>query len=187
MTGVDLLAWAKTNKPNIPFILMTGFSMLLETQSAYEMGADEFISKPFKNSELMALINKLISEKEAPVVPVVKMEDFCKVPIDEFVARPKVDFDVYVKLSSTKIIKIAFQGDDLNRTSLDHYKLKGVKYLYILNKDFRKVIELNLNIGRLIKDRSDIAIEKKIKFLKYSGEVILEKAFVDGVDQDMFS
>src|SRR3989344_8465266 len=41
-TGVDLLEWVKKNRPS-PVILMTGFSHILETQRAHELGADDFL------------------------------------------------------------------------------------------------------------------------------------------------
>ena len=50
--GVELLEWVKENKPT-PFILMTGFAHILETKSAFELGADEFIAKPFEDDELI--------------------------------------------------------------------------------------------------------------------------------------
>src|ERR1051325_323803 len=51
LDGVELLKWVKSSCP-MPFVLMTGFTNILETQSAYEIGADDFIAKPFKNAEL---------------------------------------------------------------------------------------------------------------------------------------
>lgn len=58
LTGIELLKWTQDKNITTPFILMTGFSMLLETQSAYDLGAKEFISKPFQQSELLELIKK---------------------------------------------------------------------------------------------------------------------------------
>src|SRR4051812_38356235 len=49
-SGLDLLAWVKEHKPT-PFILMTGFSHILETKAAHELGAEDFLAKPFLQDE----------------------------------------------------------------------------------------------------------------------------------------
>jgi putative nucleotidyltransferase with HDIG domain len=185
LTGIELLKWANVHKKNTPYILMTGFSMLLETQTAYEMGAKEFIANPFKQSELLELILKVDNKKAAIEPPPVKIE-YSKVSIEEFVARPKIDFDVYIKLTESRYTRIANNGDVLDRDRLAHYKSKGVKYLYLTQEDFAKLISLNLNISRIIKDRGDISNEKKLNFMKYTGQVILEKAFSKDIDRSSF-
>lgn len=184
LTGIELLEWSKENKP-VPFIIMTGFSMLLETKSAFDLGAKGFITKPFKNVELLDAIEAIVGcpddEKKIPVEEV--KQEYCKVSIDEFVAKPKIDFDVFIKLSDTKIIKIAYKGAEIPRDKVEHYKEKGVKHLYILREDFDKLVRFNLGLANLIQNRTDISSAKKLNFLKYTGEVILEKTFVQGIDK----
>lgn len=186
LSGVELLEWAKANKP-VPFIMMTGFSMLLETQSAFDLGAKEFLAKPFKNSDLLEAIERLSGGKKEAPVEHEKDQAYCKVSIDEFVARPKTDFDVYVRLSDQKYVKIANKGEGVSPDRLEHYKLKGLRHLYIAKEDFGKLVDFNLDVAKLIQGRSEISREKKLNFMKYTGEVILEKAFVNGVDRQSFT
>ncbi|MBY0315467.1 MAG: response regulator [Bdellovibrionales bacterium] len=182
-SGIDLLEWTKS-RHKVPVIIMTGFSMLLETQSAFELGAKAFLTKPFKTSELVSAITSILQESQDTKHLIGECEQtYCKVSIDEFVAKPQIDFDVYIKLSDTKVIKIANKGQEIPRDKVEQYKSKGVRYLYILKEDFGKLIEFNMGVARLIKDRDDISIEKKMNFLKYTGETILEKTFVEGVDK----
>jgi putative nucleotidyltransferase with HDIG domain len=183
-TGLELLEWAQNNKPTIPFIIMTGFSMVLETKSAFEMGAKGFIAKPFKNSELLSAIDGILGTGEEKKFPVSDpSKEYCKVSIDEFVTKPKMDFDVYIKLSDSKIIKIAHKGQEIPKDKVNAYKEKGVKHLHVLKEDFGKIVEFNMGVAKMIKNRSDISAEKKINFLKHTGEVILEKTFVEGLDK----
>ncbi len=183
-SGVELFEWSKKNKP-VPFVIMTGFSTLLETKSAFEMGAKGFIAKPFKIAELMVILNSALpSAKEEPKVDKKNVSDFCRVSIDEFVSKPKIDFDVYIKLSENNIIKIAQKNEELSRQQLAQYKIKGVKHLYILKEDFSKLVQFNLELVKVMKDRSDIPQEKKMSFVKYTGEVILEKTFSAGLDKE---
>lgn len=182
-TGIELLEWSLKNKP-VPFIIMTGFSTLLETRTAFELGAQGFIAKPFKISELTLKLNSILKTGGKPVEEKKDISHFCKVSIDEFVSKPKIDFDVYIKLSEKNIIKIANVGEELPRQQMNHYKAKGVKFLYILKEDFGKLINFNLDLVKIMKGRNDVSQEKKAAFLKYTGEVLLERTFTDGIDNE---
>ncbi|MES2802453.1 MAG: response regulator [Bdellovibrionota bacterium] len=184
LTGLELLEWALQYKPEVPFIIMTGFSMVLETKTAFDLGAKGFIAKPFKNQELLILIDSILGTQEPKQFSVEEVaKEFCKVSIEEFVAKPKIDFDVYIKLSETKYIKIAHHGEELPKEKVSHYKEKGVKHLFIRKEDFSKLVQFNLGLANIIRNRSDISIQKKMNFLKYTGEILLEKTFVDGLDK----
>ncbi len=60
MNGVELLAEAKKRWPDIPVIMVTAFGEVDKAVSAMQAGAFNFLSKPFKNDELIANINKAI-------------------------------------------------------------------------------------------------------------------------------
>lgn len=185
--GVELLEWSQKKNP-VPFIIMTGFSHLLETQTAHELGAKEFLVKPFKNSELNAAIQKVL--KPVSVVPGKPAQSdensFCKVSIDEFVAKPHIEFDVYVKLPGGKYICIGRAGSEIPRERIGTYKSKGVRFLHIKKDDFKKLVNFNLQLGHILEKRKDIPKEKKLNFMKYTGEAILEKAYVSGADKECF-
>lgn len=185
MNGIELLQWSIKNKP-VPFIIMTGFSTLLETQSAYDLGAKEFITKPFKTADFIAVVNKVLCNETLLTVEE-GVNTYCKLLIDEFVSGKKVDFDIYVKLSETKYVKIAHKGEDILKERILHYKEKGVKYLYITKDGFSQLVGFNLDVAGMLQTNKNISHEKKVNFLKYTGEVILAKAFLDGVDKEVFA
>jgi putative nucleotidyltransferase with HDIG domain len=188
LSGVELLKWAMANRP-VPFLVMTGFSMLLETHSAFDLGAKEFLTKPFKNVELVTAVERMLQKLKAPVEETSDKqndEDFCKVSIEEFVSRSQMEFDVYIRLSEAKYLKIAHKGDPIPADRVAHYKSKGLRYLYISKADFGKLVDFNLSVAQKLKDNSNVPVEKKMNFLRYTGEVILEKAFVQGVDKESF-
>jgi putative nucleotidyltransferase with HDIG domain len=185
MNGIELLEWSLKVKP-VPFIVMTGFSTILETQSAYDLGAKDFISKPFKNQDLITIINKTLGIVEPTTEEEVVLE-FCKISIDEFVFGKKLEFDIFVKLSATKYVKIALKGEELIKDRVLTYKEKGVTHLYITKEDFGRLVGFNINLAQMIKGSKSISYEKKVNFLKYTGEVILTQAFVNGVDKELFN
>src|SRR5688572_15281618 len=52
MHGIELLHFVRKTS-SIPFILMTGFSDIIEASEAIRIGADDFLPKPFKQAELL--------------------------------------------------------------------------------------------------------------------------------------
>ncbi len=60
MNGVELLSETKNRWPAIPVIMVTAFGEVDKAVSAMQAGAFNFLSKPFKNDELIANINKAI-------------------------------------------------------------------------------------------------------------------------------
>jgi response regulator RpfG family c-di-GMP phosphodiesterase len=183
MSGIDLLEWSIKHRP-MPFIIMTGFSTLLETKSAYDLGAKGFISKPFRITQLLELIPTVIGD-DTKAVPEKKPADaYYKVTIEEFIAKPTIDFDLYIRLSDTNFIKVANKNEELPKDQIAKYKERGVKHFYIEKADFGKLVQFNLGLAKILNNRSEIANEKKTAFMNYTGKVILEKTFTDGIDDE---
>lgn len=186
-TGVDLLEWVKETVPT-PMILMTGFSQALETKKAHEIGADGFLAKPFRENDLFEILEPYLSpEKEA--VPEEVEEDldkeYCKVAVEDFMTEKEVEFDIYIRISNTKYIKIAHSGGKLSEDRVSAYKEKGIQFVYIKKDVFHKVVGFNLQIAKVAK-KSALNKEKKLSFMRHTAELILENAFVNGVNPNSF-
>lgn len=66
--GIELLAEFKTNYPDTPVILMTGYSEVSTAVKAIKNGASDYISKPFNPDEVLVVIgNALTTEKTADI------------------------------------------------------------------------------------------------------------------------
>lgn len=190
LNGVELLQWLRS-KSQIPFILMTGFTNLLETHQASETGANGFLSKPFSNKELLALVNGLLAPKEnaeAATVDIDKkaQQEYCKVSIEEFVAKPKLDYDIYVCLQETKFLKIARSGETLDVSRLNTYRSKGLGHFHIKKEDFKKLVDFSMGISKMLQQNQSVPTEKKLRFMRYTSEVILEHCFVDDMNKASF-
>lgn len=187
LTGIELLEWSNTNV-KVPFIFMSGFSTEKEIQQAEAMGGASFLKKPFCYDKLTEEIKKIIPDKEEkPAVDLSsKQGNYCKVSIDEFVAKPSLNFNVYVGLTKTKYVCIGRAGTVLSTNRIATYKEKGIKYLYISKEDFPQLVNFNLQVGKVLQNNKSINPEKKMNFMKYTGEAILEKAFINGVDKKSF-
>ncbi len=61
MTGDELAKAFKEKNPDLPIILMTGFSYKIDKNKAKEIGIDEVLMKPFEINNLGQLIRKLLN------------------------------------------------------------------------------------------------------------------------------
>jgi len=67
MNGLELLVSIKENNPNIPVILITGHSGKYQEKDVMSAGADGFITKPFRNLEILRKIESLIAQPRQKV------------------------------------------------------------------------------------------------------------------------
>lgn len=143
INGIELLQWTK-KRLQIPVILMTGFSEILETNKAGQIGADDFLLKPFKGSDLNLSIQRLtatdVEKKE-------KRDDldskYCKVPIEDFISGSRIHCSIFTRISSDRYIRIAYQGEDLEHEKIMNYKRNGLKYLYLAKEDYGRYVHFS--------------------------------------------
>jgi DNA-binding NtrC family response regulator len=58
MDGLELLSAIKKNHPEIGVIIMTGFGDTYTVKDALLLGADEYITKPFKSFEISLVVER---------------------------------------------------------------------------------------------------------------------------------
>ena len=59
MDGLELLKNIKEKHKNISAVIMTGFSEEYTTTEALNLGADGYITKPFRNKELLLILKRI--------------------------------------------------------------------------------------------------------------------------------
>jgi DNA-binding NtrC family response regulator len=58
MDGFELLRWVKKEHPNIGIIMMTAYGDTYTVKDALLLGADEYITKPFKSFEVSLIVER---------------------------------------------------------------------------------------------------------------------------------
>ncbi len=58
ISGFDLLKQVKARHPNTAFVVMTGYADSYSIKDALLQGADEYITKPFKNFEVTLVVER---------------------------------------------------------------------------------------------------------------------------------
>lgn len=183
--GLALIQWVKTHKPT-PIFLLTAFTQILETQQAYQLGVEEFFSKPFSFKAITDAINKLRGDAGGVTEPEDVDALYCRIPIEDFVSSAGIQISVYIKLAERKYVRVAHKGDEIPTERVENYKSRGLAFLYAKKEDFTRLVGFNLNLSEVLKNSSKISTEKKLAFLRYTTELILENTAVNGIHTRSF-
>lgn len=193
MNGIELLHNVK-RAYKAPFVMMTGFSEIIETTEAYEIGADGFLMKPFQQADLLKTLQEAFESRrrkeeaaKSPDAGITLSQRYCAIPVTEFVTGREIRFPIYLRLSDEKFVRIAFCGEDLPSGKIETLKQKGVFFLYLERNDFRSYVAFTSKLSQSIVAGKEIETTRKARFLRHCSEVILEYGFQQHVDQDIFN
>ena len=62
--GIDFLRWVQ-QKRSLPVILMTGHTSIAEATDATALGAAAFLTKPFDEEDLLAVLERVLRESSS--------------------------------------------------------------------------------------------------------------------------
>jgi DNA-binding NtrC family response regulator len=60
-TGIDLLSHLKKQRPDLPVVLMTGFAEKDQYREAMQLGAFEYLIKPFEICDLVKTVSNAVA------------------------------------------------------------------------------------------------------------------------------
>jgi two-component system, OmpR family, copper resistance phosphate regulon response regulator CusR len=75
LDGVAVLRHLRTRKPNVPILVLSGRTRVEDRVQCLDLGADDYLGKPFSFSELSARIRALLRRSHLPVESVLTVED----------------------------------------------------------------------------------------------------------------
>lgn len=191
MDGIELLHELRKTSA-VPFVLMTGFAEMIQSAEAYEMGVDGFLLKPFQQKDLLTTLEDALSSKaKAPASGATGNEAsvkelYCGIPVGEFVSGREIRYPIFLKLSESKFVRIAFCGEDLSSAKIAELQQKGIRFLYLQREDFKQYVAFASRLATIVLANEGIAASRKAAFLRHSSEVILEFGFQQHVDQAVF-
>lgn len=174
--GLELLAWIKANK-SLPVIFVTGFTHILETKQAYVLGADDFMTKPFSPEEILASVDRILGLKAKSVEQLLPDRIYCRIPIEDFVSSSGVQIGVYIRLAAQKFVRVAHKGDLIPAECVEHYRSKGLEYLYAHKEEFARLVGFSLEMSKMIQGN-------KTRFLEYTSQLILEQSAINGFNPE---
>jgi DNA-binding response OmpR family regulator len=75
LDGVVILRYLRTRKPSMPILILTGRTRVEDRVQCLDLGADDYLSKPFSFSELSARIRALLRRCHLPAESILTVED----------------------------------------------------------------------------------------------------------------
>jgi|SRR6516225_6568153 DNA-binding response OmpR family regulator len=75
LDGVAVLRRVRERRSNLPILVLTGRTAVEERVQCLDMGADDYVIKPFSFSELSARIRALLRRSRTPVSSVLEVAD----------------------------------------------------------------------------------------------------------------
>jgi response regulator RpfG family c-di-GMP phosphodiesterase len=188
MDGVQLLTHIRASDKKVKFIMMTGFSEVIESKQAFDLGADEFLAKPFRLQGLRDAINLCFDPKpKAAEESGTDNLKYFRIPAEEFITSSKLQTDIYVKLGSSKYIKIAHAGDVVPLDRLKTYMEKKIDSFYVLPEDMRKIVGFNLTVSKIANSSAQVSRETRLKLFTQTAALIAQNCHYGGVDKNMLA
>ena len=108
---------------NVPIIFATAKSMMEDKASAYDLGGDDYITKPFRTEELLLRINALL--KRVAV----------KEPLDNTPAQTKFEIGKYTFDYTTQLIHFNGQQQKLSTKEAELLQLLCLKKNSVLTRE----------------------------------------------------
>lgn len=196
---MQVLKFIKSNSTNQRVIVIGNDQKKLDEADVTEekllkIGVANLCVKPFEISmlkevleghlslsDLMANVPKKDGISEETEVALTD-DSFTSIKIDEFYSSQAVLFDIYIKLSANKYLKILHTGDTFSKERLDKYKNeKKVDSLYFHNSDRRKFIQYNNYLSKKLIANENVPAYNKVNILKNVTEKFIEEAYTVGI------
>lgn len=64
-SGIDLIRFVRENHRDTAIIMITGYASVEGAVEAIKAGAEEYLSKPFTDDELLTLVDKIFEQRRA--------------------------------------------------------------------------------------------------------------------------
>jgi len=75
LDGISILRFVRTRKPSVPILVLTGRNRVEDRVQCLDLGADDYLMKPFSFSELSARIRALMRRSHIPAESVLALGD----------------------------------------------------------------------------------------------------------------
>jgi two-component system, OmpR family, copper resistance phosphate regulon response regulator CusR len=87
LDGVSVLRSVRTRKSSMPILILTALSKVEDRVRCLDLGADDFMNKPFSFSELSARVRALLRRAHMPAESMLKVDDLTLDRVERRVER----------------------------------------------------------------------------------------------------
>jgi putative nucleotidyltransferase with HDIG domain len=185
LNGIELLHHINRTCKT-PVVLMSGFSDIIDIKEAIDIGAKNFLPKPFDKDNLYEVIKDALSGKSYTEEGNDSFLDFSKIDIENFVLGSQFTFPIFLKLNKEKFIKIANKGEDIVYPQIERFIERGVTSLYLKNSDYIDFINRTNELKNIVLKNDQISQDKKIEFTKKVLDIITQYEYQTTLSKELF-
>ncbi|HVK62600.1 MAG TPA: HD domain-containing phosphohydrolase [Bdellovibrionales bacterium] len=109
------------------------------------------------------------------------------IPIEEFLSRPQVLVDIFIRLSQNKFILIAKGGQNTPREALEKYKAKNIDVLYIRIEDYHKLLLTTIQNAAAVLGENKLSAASRFNVIHGALEAVYKEMKDVGFDEQTFS
>jgi DNA-binding response OmpR family regulator len=127
MNGLDVLRQVRSKSPHLPVLILTGNARVEDRVNGLESGADDYVTKPFAFSELLARVRALLRRGTLPFEPVLHSLDLELDRVKRVVQRNGHLIELTPKEFGLLEYLMLNAGQNVSRSSIIHnvWKLSG--------------------------------------------------------------
>ncbi len=109
---------------------------------------------------------------------------YCRVPVKLIFKFGDVfPYNVYLKLSDSKIVKLSHKDEIIKDTILRYHKEKGVEDIYVLKEDYLQITDYFKNQFENKLFNPETTIEEKVDLLEKSYSMVKDSLVFAGINQ----
>jgi two-component system, OmpR family, copper resistance phosphate regulon response regulator CusR len=116
--GLDVLRNIRSQKPDLPVMMVTGSAPVEERVRGLDAGADDYVAKPFAFAELAARIRAVLRRGNRPANAVLTVADLCVDRVSHTVQRGGHNIDLSPKEFALLEYLMRHAGQPVTRTAI---------------------------------------------------------------------
>ena len=179
--GLSIIRYARVNRPATPIYIIHEEEPPFAEKEQEFLGIQAVLKKPVTYSQIVDSIAPNVmpfSHKEAKPEITVNLDqeftsedaNFIGIRAEDFLAGTKSIFDLFVKLSSGRYIKILQSGESFDPERLLSYLRKGVMYFYLEKSSQLRYLDYCDKLASALIKSSDFSTDMKVKGTLMHGE-----------------
>jgi DNA-binding response OmpR family regulator len=124
VNGLDVLRQVRTQRPHLPILILTGNTRVEDRVGGLDLGADDYMTKPFAFSELLARVRALMRRGSLPFEPVLHSLDLELDRVRRVVQRNGNSIELTPKEFALLEYLMLNAGHNVSRSSIIHHVWK---------------------------------------------------------------
>ena len=160
--GLEILREIRSNRPDLPVVIVTSAGMVEDRVRGLDAGADDYIAKPFAFAELAARIRAVLRRGNRPARALLQIEDLEVDRVSHTVRRGTHNIDLSPKEFALLEFLMRHEGQPVSRSAI-------VEQVWKLNFDtMTNVVDVYINyLRRKVDSGYDHALIRTVRGVGY--------------------